>query len=99
MTAVPPGFSVSGHYLKLEELPAGDGYADILYLPKKRSPLPALLIELKRADTAEGAIAQIREKNYPDAVRDYGGEVLLVGISYDPKTKDHSCVIEPLQLF
>ena len=31
-------FSYKDYYLKFEELPSGDGYADIVYLPKK--PLP-----------------------------------------------------------
>ena len=30
-----------------EELPAGAGYADMIYLPKRGSRLPALVIELK----------------------------------------------------
>ena len=89
-------FSYADEYLKFEELPSGDGYADIVYLPKKDSPLPALVIELKWNKSAEGAIDQIRDKHYPDAIKDYGGEILLVGINYDkdaPAGK-HTCVIE-----
>lgn len=66
-----------------EELPAGAGYADIVYLPKKDSVLPALIIELKWNQSAEGAIAQIKNKRYPEAIKGYGGKILLVGISYD----------------
>lgn len=73
-------FSYADEYLKFEELPAGNGYADIVYLPKKDSMLPALLIELKWNKSAKGAIDQIKKKHYLDAIRDYGGEVLLVGI-------------------
>lgn len=40
-------FSYKDYYLKFEELPSGDGYADIVYLPKRNSLVPALLIELK----------------------------------------------------
>ena len=57
-------FSYKDHYLKFEELPAGDGYADLIYLPKKTSPLPALVIELKWNQSAAGAIDQIRKKRY-----------------------------------
>lgn len=93
-------FSYKDQYLKFEELPSGDGYADIVYLPKKRSPLPALVVELKWNQTAEGAIAQIREKKYPEALKEYGGEILLVGISYDRDAKGegrkHTCVIEKI---
>lgn len=57
-----------------------------------------LLVELKWDKTAKGAIDQIKEKRYPDAIRDYGGELLLVGISYEryaPEGKrKHACVIE-----
>ena len=34
-------------YLKVEELPSGKGIADVVYLPKRRSMLPALIVELK----------------------------------------------------
>ena len=42
---------------------------------------------------AEGAIAQIKQKNYVEALQDYKGNLLLVGINYDGD-KNHSCVIE-----
>ena len=91
-------FSYADEYLKFEELPSGNGYADIVYLPKRASILPALLIELKWNKSAEGAIAQIKHKHYPDAIRDYGGEILLVGINYDKDApageRKHTCVIE-----
>lgn len=82
----------------IEELPSGDGYADIVYLPEKMSPLPALVIELKWNRSAQGAIAQIKEKRYPEALLGFGGDILLVGIAYDREAKGdkhrHSCVIE-----
>lgn len=93
-------FSYKDYYLKFEELPAGDGYADIVYLPKKSSPVPALVIELKWNHSAKGAIDQIKQKKYPDALIGYGGEILLVGINYDKNAKDgkrkHTCIIEKL---
>lgn len=94
-------FSYKDYYLKFEELPAGNGYADIVYLPKKDSPLPALVIELKWNKSAVGAIEQIKDKHYPDAIKDYGGEVLLVGINYDKDApageRKHTCKIEKLR--
>lgn len=81
-------------YLKIEELPSGKGIADVVYLPKQKSMLPALLIELKWNKTSEGAINQIKSKNYPAVLKDYGGEIVTVGINYNEKTKDHSCRIE-----
>lgn len=89
------------HYLKFEELPAGDGYADLVYLPKKDSMLPALVIEMEWNMSAKGAIAQIKEKNYPEAIKGYGGEILLVGINYDRNApagkRKHECVIEDIK--
>ena len=76
-------YTYRDNYLQWEELPAGVGYADIVYLPKRSSGWPALVIELKWNESAEGAIEQIRKKRYPDALKGYGGEVLLVGINYD----------------
>ena len=81
-------------YLKVEELPSGKGIADVVYLPKRRSTLPALVVELKWNKPSEGAIRQIKERNYPAILQDYDGEIVLVGIGYDAKKKAHSCVIE-----
>ena len=91
-------FSYGDEYMMFEELPSGAGYADIVYLPKKGSMLPALVIELKWNKSAEGAIRQIHEKRYPKAVEGYGGEILLVGISYSKEApagrRQHHCRIE-----
>lgn len=91
-------FSYEDEYLKFEELPAGDGCADIVYFPKKDSMLPALVIELKWNKSAEGAIEQIKDRRYPDAIKGYGGDILLVGINYDREApagkRKHECVIE-----
>lgn len=43
-------------YAKVEELSSGHGQADIMFLPKRISVLPAMLIELKWNSTAGGAI-------------------------------------------
>ncbi len=91
-------FSYRDYYMKFEELPAGEGYADIVYLLKKASPVPALVIELKWNHSAKGAIDQIREKKYSDALKGYGGDILLVGIGYDKDGRKggrkHTCHIE-----
>lgn len=47
--------------------------------------------------SAKGAISQIREKQYVDALRDYKGKLLLAGINYDKETKTHTCVIERVE--
>lgn len=53
-----------------------------------------MIVELKWDKSPEGAINQIKEKNYPAVLQDYGGEIVLVGINYNPKTKIHTCEIE-----
>ena len=80
-------------YAKVEELPSGYGIADVVFLPKKSSNLPAMVIELKWNQSDEGAIQQILDRNYPKVLEQFGGEILLVGISYDERLKKHSCTI------
>ena len=87
------------YYLKFEELPSGDGYADVVFLPKQASGMPTLVVELKWNKSAQGAIDQIKRKRYSVALKGYGdGEILLVGINYDRNVVDgsrhHTCVIE-----
>ena len=76
------------------EYPTGDGYADLVLIPRKNVDSPALVIELKYDKDTKAAISQIKGKNYPRAVEDYTGDILLVGINYDKDTKQHECKIE-----
>lgn len=91
-------YTYRDNYLQLEELPAGEGYADIVYLPKRDSGYPALVIELKWNQSAKGAIEQIKGRHYPGAIEGYGGDILLVGINYDKDApagrRKHTCMIE-----
>ena len=90
-------YTYRDHYLKFEELGSGEGYADIVYLPKHDSDWPALVIELKWNQSAEGAIAQILDRKYPEGLKDHEKEILLVGISYQkdatPGQRKHTCKI------
>lgn len=85
-------------YRQIQELPGGRGYADIVFLPKKHSQLPALVVELKWNRRASSAIAQIKERNYPAVLEGLTEDILLVGISYDAKTGEHSCQIERYEM-
>jgi hypothetical protein len=87
-------YNAVNDYTIIRELPSGFGFADIVYLPRKHSDKPAMIVELKYNKTAKAAIDQIKEKKYPKALQDYKGNLLLVGINYDKDTKKHSCVIE-----
>ncbi len=85
-------YTYRDHCLQLKELPAGDGYADVVYLPLQSSR-PAMIIELKWNKSAEGAIQQILDKKYPDVLKNYRGDMLLVGINYDRDDRTHTCRI------
>ena len=86
--------SIIDYYVRIEELPTGHGYADIVYLPKRDTDKKAMLIELKWDKDVESAIDQIHENNYPSILREYGGDYILVGITYDVDSKKHICKIE-----
>ena len=81
---------------------AGKGYVDFIFYPERRNA-DALILELKIDSTPEDAIEQIKKKKYAlrfkgrigDTLK-YIGNILAVGISYDKKSKKHSCKIEVL---
>lgn len=81
-------------YTFVRELPAGKGFADIVLVPRPNVEHPAVVLELKYNRSAETAIEQIKRNRYCDALQGYVGNIVLVGINYDPKTKHHSCRIE-----
>jgi hypothetical protein len=87
-------YSAKAYYNIYRELPAGNGFADIVFIPKKHIDKPAIVVELKYGKSAEEAINQIKHRQYAGALADYKGNVLLVGINYDKETKKHSCIIE-----
>ena len=83
-------------YNIIQELPAGEGFADIVFIPKPFVDIekyPPMVVELKWNKTADAAIAQIKNRKYPDALQGYD-KILLVGLNYDKDTKEHVCVIE-----
>lgn len=83
------------YYTMIRELPTGKGFADICLIPRKiHMDKPAVIIELKWDKSASGAIAQIKEKKYIDALSEYQGNLILAGINYDKKIKKHSCLVE-----
>ena len=74
---------------------AGKGRVDLVYEPITRKH-PLILIEFKYDGSAEEAIAQIKTQEY---FKRYAGQyrnIIIVGINYSTKTKDHRCLIEKL---
>jgi len=88
-------YTANKYYTIIRELPTGKGYADLVFIPRKKfADKPAMVVELKWNKTVSGAISQIKEKNYISALNEYDGNLLLVGVNYDKGTKMHECVIE-----
>ena len=95
-------YTYRDHYVQFEELPGGKGFADVVYLPKRDSSYPILVVELKWDQDAKGAIAQIKDRQYQKPLEGFGSRILLVGISYDKDApageRKHNCVIEEFEL-
>ena len=86
-------YSAQKNYTLHREMPAGKGFADIVFEPNRNCDLPAMIVELKWGHSAEEAVEQIKRKDYLDCLQNYHGEILLVGVNYD-KEKHHTCKIE-----
>ena len=81
-------------YVVHRELATGKGFADLVLIPRKNVESPVIILELKYNKDADSAIEQIKRKQYPAKVEQYADNLLLVGINYDKKTKQHACRIE-----
>jgi len=83
-------------YIFHRELPTGKGFADLVLMPRKKCDSLAILLELKKDQSANTAIEQIHQKQYQGKILQYDGHAILVGINYDSKSKKHDCKIEQL---
>ena len=92
-------YAARNFYTVYRELAGGKGFADLVFIPKKKfMEKPAIVVELKWDKSARGAISQIKKKEYCQSLKEYHGNLLLVGINYDKKTKEHECVIEKYRI-
>ena len=88
-------YAARNFYTVHRELAGGKGFADLVFIPRKKfREKPALVVELKWNKNARTALQQMKEKQYPDMLLDYTGNILMVGINYDKKSKKHECMIE-----
>ena len=89
--------SARNEYKIEREEKSGKGYADFMFHPRKKNGT-AIILELKKDDTAEKAINQIKEKDYSMKFikENVGRKILAVGICYNSKTKEHECKIEEI---
>lgn len=94
-------YSAKKDYVMYRELAGGDGFADLVFVPRKNCQSPAFIVELKWNQSAETAIDQIKKKKYTECLQDYAGDILLVGINYDRDSKEdnkkHFCKIENIK--
>ncbi|MBR2176333.1 MAG: AAA family ATPase [Clostridia bacterium] len=83
-------------YTIIQEMPSGEGFADIMFIPKLKvdsTAYPPMVIELKWDHSSDTAIEQIKNRKYFEALESFD-KVLLVGISYEKGGKGHQCTIE-----
>ncbi len=84
-------------YTIIPEFPSGDGYADVVLVPyKPKRNEPAIVVELKVDSAVETGLDQIRRRKYPSSLKHYENNLVLVGVSYDRKTKKHSAIVEKI---
>ncbi len=74
-----------------------NGRSDVSLRPRKPGKKP-IIIELKAGKSPDEAITQIKKKSYWEAWPSCKGKVLLVGISYDPKTLKHASKVEWIEV-
>ncbi|WP_406042392.1 AAA family ATPase [Succinimonas sp.] len=76
---------------------AGKGKVDLVYEPAARGRDPLILIEFKYGKSAKEALRQIKKQEYfRRYTKKYTKNIILAGINYDPKSKEHQCLIEKL---
>lgn len=95
--------SARDNYRIEREDKAGIGYVDFIFYPEIDKNADCIILELKIDSFPEEAIQQIIEKKYALRFRGklgeqpmYTGKILAVGISYNKKTKMHSCIVQKL---
>lgn len=91
-------YAAQREFKVVRELPSGKGFADIVLVPYRTVNKPAIILELKWDKSADTAIEQIHRQQYIHALEGYVGEVILAGVNYDKKCKQHKCKIERVML-
>ena len=87
-------YSAISDYEIYREFPTGKGFADMVFVPIPGSTYPAIVVELKWDKSAQGAIAQIKNKEYPKKLQRFSREIILLGINYNKDAKDIKYEVE-----
>ena len=76
---------------------SGKGYADFTFHPRRKNDT-AFIVEIKKDESPEVAINQIKEKEYVEKFKreNENKKILAVAICYDSKSKEHKCIIEDI---
>ena len=90
-------YAAKRFYKIFREQPSGKGFADMIFLPLPNSTRPAIVVELKSKKSAQGAIDQIKNKNYPEALKGFSKKILLVGIGWSKRKSKHDVKIEVVE--
>jgi len=90
-------YAAKRYYKIYREQPAGKGFADMVFVPLHNSTRPAIVIELKHNKSAQGAIDQIKNKNYPSALKGISRQIILVGINWSKRKAKHDVKIEVVE--
>ena len=91
-------YSAQDTYAVYRELHGGEGFADLVFVPRRSNSNPAMIVELKWDQNAGVALEQIKDRKYVKCLKDYEGTVLFVGINYDKKSKVHECRFETVEI-
>ena len=91
-------YSAQDTYAVYRELQGGEGFADLVFVPRTGNSNPAMIIELKWDKNAGIVLNQIKDRQYIKSLKDYHGKVLFVGINYDKKSKKHECIFEMTEI-
>ncbi len=76
----------------------------MVFIPRKKTDMPAIVVELKYNKSPDTAIEQIKNKEYVQCLKGYTGDIILVGISYENNDsgkdgyKKHRCKIEKMTI-
>ena len=91
-------YSAQDSYAIYRELQGGEGFADLVFIPRTENHNPAMIVELKWNQSTGIALEQIKDRNYIRCLKDYHGNVLFVGVNYDKKSKKHTCQFEMMEI-
>ncbi len=89
--AYVPNKKIQEVFYKYLENETGDNLSRYMKLSEE---IAEAVLTMEESRTA-ALIQQVR--SYPASLQEYAGEILLVGVTYDKKTKEHQCRIESFQ--